>query len=110
MRRVKQGAATRMHSGRLDPVGLTINFKVTPSRFNHFLSRILNPVLYPAFEPEHLFLIQMLNIEIRRQEGRQGANLTHKKLDQATCTGSLMANDCRTPSYPKSCLQVGQKR
>ena len=37
MRRVKQGAATRMHSGRLDPVGLTINFKMTPSRFNHFL-------------------------------------------------------------------------
>ena len=36
MRRVKQGAATRMHSGRLDPVGLTINFKMTPSRFNHF--------------------------------------------------------------------------
>ena len=42
MRRVKQGAATRMHSGRLDPVGLTINFKMTPSRFNHFQYYILS--------------------------------------------------------------------
>ena len=44
MRRVKQGAATRMHSGRLDPVGLTINFKMTPSRFNHFLL-----ILFPCY-------------------------------------------------------------
>ena len=43
MRQLKQSAATRMHSGRLDPVGLTINFKVTPSRFNHFLRYIIRP-------------------------------------------------------------------
>ena len=46
MRRVKQGAATRMHSGRLDPVGLTINFKMTPSRFNHFLYIIYAGTLF----------------------------------------------------------------
>ena len=45
MRRLKQGAATRMHSGRLDPVGLTINFKMTPSRFNHFQEIFIEDIL-----------------------------------------------------------------
>ena len=65
MRRVKQGAATRMHSGRLDPVGLTINFKMTPSRFNHFQLKMAKTVLLSGSFSMHLFVQADIDVATR---------------------------------------------